>query len=195
MILMQNFKRRCEGLRKSLAVVGIATIAMFATSLVAGPATAATISGGTIYVTVTPNNTATYPIVIAGAIADYGTATTINQNGTVNASGNYVKIALKQGGFEINSTTLNKTASSTAPTFNSTTNCSYLFTVTGPVTVFDGSGAYKGISGTLTITENFSAILPRLTSGKNKGKCNESNNATPVASGGSISGSGKVSFS
>ena len=63
--------------------------------------------------------------MITGAFADYGTATTINQNGTVNPNGNYVKIALKQGGFEVNSTALNKKANSTPPTFNSTTNCSY----------------------------------------------------------------------
>ena len=33
------------------------------------------------------------------------------------------------------------------------------------------------------------------TSGKDKGQCNESNSAVPVAFNGSISGSGKVSFS
>jgi hypothetical protein len=167
---------------------------MVAMSFVAGPATATTSKGGTIYIAVTPNNSATYPIVITGAFADYGTATTINQDGTVNSNGNYVRIALKQGGFEVNSTTLNKKASSTAPTFNSTVNCSYTFTVSGPITLSKGSGAYKGISGTLTITESFSAILPRITSGKHKGQCNEANNAAPLASGGNISGSGKVSF-
>jgi len=180
--------------RRPLVVAGIAVVAMVATSFVSGSATAATIKGGTIYVAVTPNNSATYPIVITGAFADYGTATTIDKDGTVNPNGNYVKIALKQGGFEVNSTTLNKKASSTPPTFNSSTNCSYTFTISGPITLSDGSGAYKGISGTLTITESFSAILPRFTSGKHKGQCNESNNATPIASGGDISGSGKVSF-
>jgi hypothetical protein len=181
---------------KSLAsLVAVATLA--GTVSISGwvaTATASTLSGGTVYVAVTPNNGTTYPIVIAGAFADYGTATTIDQNGTVDSNGNYVKIALKQGGFEINSTTLNKAASSTAPTSNNTKNCSYSFTVSGPVTVFSGSGAYTGISGTLMITESFEAILPRLTSGTKKGQCNEANSATPIASGGSISGSGKVSF-
>jgi hypothetical protein len=178
-------------------------VLLFAISTLAGivsmsgwvaTATASTPSSGTIYIAVTPNNGATYPIVIVGAIADYGTATTIDENGKVDSNGNYVKIALKRGGFEVNSTTLNKKANSSAPTVNSTASCSYSFTVSGPVTLFDGSGAYKGISGTLMITESFSAILPRLTSGAHKGQCNEANNATPVAFGGSISGSGKVSF-
>jgi hypothetical protein len=149
---------------------------------------------GTIYISVTPNNTATYPIVIAGVIGDYGKATTIDQNGKVDPNGNYVNIVLKQGGFEVNSTALNKKANATPPTSNNTTNCSFSFTVSNPVTVFNGSGAYKGISGTLDITETFVAILPRVTSGKQKGQCNESNNATPIASGGVISGSGTVTF-
>jgi hypothetical protein len=157
-------------------------------------ATASSPSGGTIFIAVTPNNGATYPIVIAGAFADYGKATTIDQSGKVDPNGNYVKITLKQGGFEVNSTTLNMKANSTAPTSNNMTNCSYSFTVSGPVTVFDGSGSYTGISGTLTITESFEAILPRITSGKHKGQCNEANSATPIAFDGSISGSGKVSF-
>jgi uncharacterized protein (UPF0333 family) len=192
---MRNFKHWRTGQCRSLVAAGIAVIAIVGMSFVAGPATAATSKGGTIYIAVTPNNSATYPIVITGAFADYGTATTIDQNGTVNANGNYVRIALKQGGFEVDSTTLNKKANSSAPTFNSTVNCSYTFTVSGPVTLLNGSGAYKGISGTLMITESFSAILPRITSGKHKGQCNEANNVAPIASAGNISGSGKVSFS
>jgi hypothetical protein len=192
--LKRNFVRWRTGQRRMLALAGITAISMVGMSFVAGPATAAALKGGTIYIDFTPNNSATYPIVITGAFADYGTATTITQNGTVNPNGNYVKIALKQGGFEVNSTALNKKANSTAPTFNSTTNCSYSFTVSGPISLFKGSGAYKGISGTLTITESFSAILPRFASGKHKGQCNEGNSATPLATGGNISGSGKVSF-
>ena len=194
MNLMRNFRRGRRGQPRMLIASGLAVLAMVATSFVAGPETAATTKGGVIYFDVTPNNSATYPIVITGAFADYGTATTINQNGTVDANGNFVKIALKQGGFEVNSTTLNKKASSTPPTFNSTTNCSYSFNVSGPISLSNGTGAYKGISGTLSMTESFSAILPRYTSGKHKGQCNEGNSVTPVASGGIISGSGKVSF-
>jgi hypothetical protein len=192
--LKRNFVRGRTGQCRTLTVAGIAVIAMVGMSFTAGSATAAALKGGTIYISVTPNNSATYPIVITGAFADYGTATTIDQNGTVNPNGNYVKIALKQGGFEVNSTALNKKANSTPPTFNSTTNCSYTFTVSGPISLSKGTGAYKGISGTLTITESFSAILPRYASGKHKGQCNEGNSATPLASGGNISGSGKVSF-
>ena len=62
---------------------------------------------GTVQVWVTPNptniNSPVSKIVITGVIGDYGTATSINKNGTVDDNGNYVKIALQQGGFEVNS--------------------------------------------------------------------------------------------
>ena len=64
--------------------------------------------GGTIYVSATPKNGATDPIVIVGAIGDFGTATTIDQNGKVDSNGDYVKIVLKHGGFEISTKTLKK---------------------------------------------------------------------------------------
>ena len=64
---------------------------------------------------------------------------------------------------------------------NNTTTCSFSFTASGPVTVFNGSGSYKGISGTGATTENFYAILPHIATGKIEGQCNESNSATPVA--------------
>jgi hypothetical protein len=66
--------------------------------------------GATIYVSLTPNNGATYPVVVVGVIAEHGTATTIDQNGRVDSNGHYVNIVLKQGGFEINSTTLHQRA-------------------------------------------------------------------------------------
>jgi hypothetical protein len=129
--------------------------------------------------------------VIVGAIGDYGTATSLDQNGTVDAQGGYVKIALKKGGFEINSVAFNKAVSSTQPVINNSTNCSVEEVGSGTVTVFDGTGAYAGISGTLHVTGTFAGIGSRLKSGK----CNESQSAQPVAIFGTITGSGTVSFS
>lgn len=183
-------------MRRVLAGVALSGAAALAGSLFGVPAAsgASTAKGGTIFVSVTPNNSATYPIVIAGAIGDYGTATTIDKNGKVDQNGNYVKIVLKHGAFEVNSTALNKAANSAPPTSNNTSNCSYSFTFTGPVTLFDGTGAYAGISGTLKITETYVAVLPTYTSGQHKGQCNESNNVQPIAQNGNISGSGTVAF-
>jgi hypothetical protein len=185
---------RRSRLRAGTIVLGVAVIG---SGLFGGVSAwgSSTPKGGTIYVSATPKNGATDPIVIVGAIGDYGTATTIDQNGKVDSNGDYVKIVLKHGGFEINTKTLKKKANSALPTVNDTTTCSFSFAASGPVTLFNGSGLYKGISGTVEITESFDAILPRFATGKHKGQCNESNSASPVASVGSISGSGKVSFS
>ena len=72
--------------------------------------------------------------------------------------------------------------------------CSFSESASGPITVSNGTGLYKGITGTLEVTEYFALIGPRLTSGPKKGQCNESNNAQPVASFTSVVGSGTVHF-
>ena len=53
---------------------------------------------------------------------------------------------------------------------------------------------YAGITGTIQITEKFAGIGARYTSGAKKGQCNMSNSAQPLAFYGSITGTGKVSF-
>jgi len=66
--------------------------------------------------------------------------------------------------------------------------------VSAPVTLLDGTGLYRGITGTLRVTITEAFILPVYATGKNKGQCNESQNAQPVAGYGSIMGTGTVSF-
>lgn len=151
-------------------------------------------AGGTINVFATPVGMgAKGTIVVTGAIGDFGKTLTINQNGTTNANGNYVKITLKKGAFEVNSTALNAAANKLQPTNNSTT-CSASGSVTGPVTLFNGTGLYQGIAGTVNITETFAFIGPLYKSGPKKGQCNESNNAKALAQYGSITGTGTVTF-
>jgi uncharacterized membrane protein len=176
-----------------LGAVAVATIGG-----VSAAGASSTQKGGKINVWVDASGTSdtTSPITITGAIGDYGLTTSINKNGTTDPEGNYVKIVLKKGSFEVNSTTLNKTTNSAPPEMYNSSNCSFVGGGTGPVTLLDGSGAYKGITGTLTITETFVGILPRITSGKNKGQCNMANNVNPLkgSTWGSITGSGTVSF-
>jgi hypothetical protein len=180
--------------------MSVALILATAVCVTAVPATAATMmTTGTIQVWVTPNavniNSPVSKIVVTGVIGDYGTATTINKNGTPNDNGNYVKIALQHGGFEVNSVALNQKTNNAPPLMENGTTCSVVFGGTGPVTLFNGTGMYAGITGTIQITEKFAGIGPRFTSGAKKGQCNTSdNNAPPVAFYGSITGTGKVSF-
>jgi hypothetical protein len=61
----------------------------------------------------------------------------------------------------------------------------------GRVRLESGTGAYKGISGTLSQGGDVYAVLPRLRSGK----CNESPDAVPLGVVGMLSGSGTVTIS
>jgi hypothetical protein len=152
-------------------------------------------TGGLIKVFVQPTgaNGAHGTILVIGAIGDWGTTANINANGTPDPNGNYAKVSLHKGTFVVNLTTLNALSNKVQPTVYAGT-CSLVFTVRGPVGLSDGTGAYKGISGTLTITETFGAIAPRYTSGTHMGQCNMNENAQPAAQDGVITGSGNIGF-
>ena len=89
-------------------------------------------------------------------------------------------MTLHKGTFEIDTTALNEKTNGVSPSVLNKATCSFAFTVTGPVTIFNGGGAYKGIHGVLTVTENFGAVEPLYTSGKNKGQCNLGSSAKPL---------------
>ncbi len=152
-------------------------------------------AGGPVKVFVTPSaaNGEHGTILIVGAIGDWGTTLNINANGTSDPNGNYAKVTLQKGTFVVNLTSLNTLSNKAQPTFYKSS-CSAVFSVKGPVGLADGTGAYKGISGTLTITQTFGFILPRYGSGANTGQCNMSNSAQPVAQRGVITGSGNIGF-
>jgi hypothetical protein len=175
------------------------SVAVLGSVLLGGPpAFAASISstpaGGPVKLFATPSNSLRATILMTGAIGDYGNALTIDKNGKADPNGNYVKVTLQKGGFEINSTTLNAKVNQVQPSFNTAT-CSAALSVAGPVTLFNGTGLYAGIDGTLTVAETAAFILPRYASGKNKGQCNTSNNTQPVKQYASIMGTGTLSFS
>jgi hypothetical protein len=173
-----------------VAVIG----SVVAAGVLAASAGAAEMTGGTIGVYASPGMGATARIVVTGAIGDYGVATTIDKDGKVDSNGDYVRIALKHGGFEVNSVALNKKANNARPTTNSAVTCSFSVVVSGPVTLFNGSGAYTGIAGTIHVSEAFGGVGRRYTSGAKKGQCNMSNNAAPLAFWSGIEGLGKVTF-
>jgi hypothetical protein len=165
----------------------------------AAPALAATgtamPAGGPVKVWVTPKgaNGEHGTILIVGAIGDWGTTLNINANGTPDPNGNYAKVTLQKGTFEVNLTTIGALSNKAQPTVYAGS-CSAIYSVKGPIGLLDGTGAYKGISGTLTITETFAFILPRYRSGPHMGQCNMSNNAQPSAQQGVITGSGNIGF-
>jgi hypothetical protein len=170
------------GLLAALTSLPLATLEL-TTSASAAPA------GGKIQIWSTQNETATSPIIVTGAIGDYGTTTSVDRNGKVDQNGNYEKVVLHQGGFTINSVAFDKMLNKTRPHV-SKTNCGATFHGSGPIFVSGGKGAYAGIKGTITAVLNFVAISPTLANGK----CNMSQNVNPVAEYGTVTGSGQISF-
>lgn len=149
---------------------------------------ASTPKGGKIRVFVTNTSATKAKILITGAIGDYGTTVSQDANGKADPNGNFEKVTLKHGGFLVDATALNKKINKGNPTLNKT-NCSFAFTGTGPTTVKDGTGAYKGITGKVAITVTFAGIAPQTATG-----CNLANNAPTFGAYQSITGAGSVSF-
>ncbi len=178
-----------------LATVTIG-VALLASQFSGGASTvgAARMSGGAVHVFVTPGNGAGGTILFAGAIGDSGKTMNIDKDGKPDANGNYGRITLHHGTFEVNLTKLQAAQNNAQPTINPA-NCSAYFSVAEPVTLSGGTGAYKGIAGTVHITSLFGFILPRYASGTKKGQCNGGDNAQPIAQYISVTGSGTVSFS
>jgi hypothetical protein len=180
---------------------GVAAAAAAGTVLVTGAVAAPTLAGasastgGKISLWANANLTgATSKVVVVGAIADYGVGTSTDKNGKVDPNGAYERIVLKKGSFEADASVLDQNANSAPPALDNPSTCSFAFSATGPITLSDGKGAYAGISGTVTVTEQFVGIGPRYKTGKSKGACNQSDTARPIAGAGAVSGTGTVAF-
>jgi len=151
-------------------------------------------TGGPIAIQATTGNGPTGKIVIAGAIGDWGNALTIDKTGKPDENGNYVKVTLQKGSFEIDSTALNKKTANPHPQVASDTTCSVSAGGTAPVTFFNGTGLYQGIAGTANVTLTFTGVGHRYASGPHKGQCEHSDNGPPLAMLGSVLGRGTVHF-
>ena len=169
-----------RGMRISLACAALAAALV--------PATAASAAGmpagGQIELIATAGSSPYGTIVIAGAIGGSGKTLSMTKSGKPDANGNYVKITLQNGTFEVNSTVFNeKTAKAPASIANKAT-CSFAFAGSGPVTLFNGTGLYAGISGTVTITINYVGYGPLYTSGAEEGHLrHKPDRATPGGEG------------
>jgi hypothetical protein len=133
------------------------------------------------------------PIIFIGAIGDSGTVQNENGSGRVDPNGNFVRVSLSKGAFRLDITKLNHQADNAQPAIYRTS-CSALLTTSGPATVSHGTGAYSGISGTLTVNLTVAFIGPRVTSGSKKGQCNFVTTARPVAARAFVTATGNVTF-
>jgi len=94
------------------------------------------------------------------------------------------KVVLSKGTFVVNKSKLHGSFKLDK------TSCLVAETVSGSVSLGHGTGAYKGISGTLPVKGSAEAVLPRTKSGK----CNE-NSSSVLGITGEFSGSGTVTIS
>ena len=181
-------------MRKLCAGIAAGVVGLFAIGAAAAEHIVAPPGGGPIELFATTGYTPAGTVVIAGAIGDFGTTLTTDKNGKPDIGGNYVRLMLRKGTFELDATELNAITSKKPPLLNNNLTCSFAFAATGPVSPFNGTGLYRGISGTLTLTVYDGGVGPTYTSGPNKGRCNTSTTAKPLADRGWIIGHGTVKY-
>jgi hypothetical protein len=188
----KNTPPRRRTLPLAAGLLAATTFALLATVGAGAATTAATPTAGPIAILATVGNGPAGKVVVAGAIGDWGTTLTIDKNGKPDQNGNYVKVTLKKGGFEINSTALNKQTANPRPQVASDITCSISASGSAPVTLFNGTGLYKGINGTVHVTLTFTGVGSRYQSGTKKGQCNHGHN--PLAVLGTVIGHGNIHF-
>jgi hypothetical protein len=179
---------------RRLAGAGAGLATLVAAGAAASAAPAAAPNGGPIALFATVGHSPSGKIVVAGAIGDWGSTVSIDQNGKPDLNGNFVRVTLKKGSFEIDSTALNKTMANPRPQIASDLTCSVATSGSGLVKLFNGTGLYKGITGTANVTLSFTGIGSRYQSGPRKGQCVHSDNVEPLAMLGSVNGRGTVHF-
>lgn len=176
-------------------VGGAAALApLVVAGVLASAAPAAAPTGGQIALFATVGYGPSGKIVVAGAIGDWGRTLSIDKNGKPDLNGNFVRVTLKKGTFEIDSTALNKKMANPRPQIASDVTCSVSTSGSSPVKLFNGTGLYKGITGTADVTLSFTGIGSRYQSGPKKGRCVHSDNVKPLAMLGSVVGHGTVQF-
>jgi hypothetical protein len=136
-----------------------------------------------VYETSTHGPRAPGTIVITGAINDAGMG---SATGVVNADGT---ITLSQGSIKVapSSTFVSREKDFFGRAVNPP-GCATSGTITGPVKIVGGTGAYAGITGTINATYTVAAIVSKL---KN-GTCDTAHGARPVGVVIFISAAGSV---
>jgi hypothetical protein len=178
--------------RPLVTLLAVAAAVLAATSGASASPRASAPTGGPIALFATVGNSPTGKIVLAGAIGDWGGTLSIDKNGKPDLNGNFVRVTLQKGSFEIDSTAVNKQMANPRPQIASNVTCSVAASGSGLVKLFNGTGLYKGISGTANVTISFTGVGGRYKNGAKKGQCDHG--PTPLAMLGSVTGRGSVHF-
>ncbi len=166
-------------MKRLLIVLCVATSALLVSGAVA-LAVDSSSSGGEVHVYgVSPTGGNNNQIIITGAIAARGETSNVSENiGMVTTPNGTFKVNLRELRHAMGTGGLNQKT------------CSGAFTSTAPITLFDGTGAYKNIKGTIKLTTTFAAIFSKT----DNGACNAGPTATPLSALSFFQGQGKVSF-
>jgi hypothetical protein len=152
-----------------IAVVIPIAAAVSAAALLGGCGSSSTTGAESISGSTTSTaNVPVIPLKASGVFADTGSITLGNgksTKGTLNFSKGKLDVMHSKG-----------TNTNTPTSFNTKT-CHVVFDSGGTFKVTGGTGSYNGATGNGTFKVEFSATLPKLANGK----CNESNNAQPLA--------------
>ena len=156
-------------------------------ALAAFAATSAGASSGVIHLYEISNHGPRSPgtVVVTGAIADAGVG---NATGVATGDGTLV---LSKGSIKVAPSSI--FISREQDLFGASVKppgCAVEGTITGPVKIVGGTGAYAGIAGTVTATYTVAAVLRK----RSNGTCNTAHNARPTGVAIFIKESGSVSF-
>ena len=182
---MLRWRRR--GVTAAAGLAGLLGALTWGSSPTFGQGSPATPNRGAIQVWLQPTTNGGR-VLVTGALGDYGTTQKVNAAGKPSLTGQYSKLRLKKGTITLNIAQANAALNAEKLPINAS-NCSAA--VTGgpfPVPIVGGTGAYAGISGSLTLTAQTAVVLPRTKSGV----CNP--NGIPLDFYVSITGPGDVSF-
>jgi hypothetical protein len=167
---------------KAAAAVAAIALTTAGTALAAAPAG----QGGQIKLFSNFSSKVSTPVVVAGAIGDFGRLVSTDRNGHPDADGSFLLVKLSRGTIKLDgSKVLMAIHPEGAP--NQTT-CSVTIGGSGPVAILGGTGAYQGIHGTLRATGEAAVVGAR----NHQGKCLE--NGRPAAMLGGVVVSGHVAF-
>lgn len=156
-------------------------------ALIAFAATSAGASSGVIHLYETSNHGPRAPgtVVITGAINDGGVG---NAAGVVTRDGT---VALSKGSIkDAPSLTFISREEDLFGAAVKPPGCALEGTITGPVKIIGGTGAYAGITGTVNATSTVAAVLPK----RSNGTCNTGHKVRPIGVAIFIRASGNVSF-
>jgi len=175
-----------------IAACGILLAGAGAAAAISAPAALAQASGGTVFLTAYQNDDLPgSAVVLSGAIGDFGAAVSVLPDGTVDPEhSSQDNLVLTQGSFRIVIGPLHaKFVNALSRASYNPKTCSGHAAVTGaaPVVAGSGTGAYKGITGTFTLTITGNEVDA-------KPGCQPFSGSALLAQSISIAGTGTVSF-